>query len=317
MAMRPTVLERVEAYLPARSVDVQQVAADMGLSRHQARLMHRVHGLDVLHDDPGLGLYDLVLEPARRVLAALPDPSVVRYLLYAHTIQEVTPAHVDAAADLGRLLGLPDAECFALTQQNCASGLAAVDAAGELLRADGDPQAKALVVTGEKPFSKLARLIANTTVMGEASAAALVGLAPRGFAVRGYAVRTDGRFCEGVRMTTQAAQDFGDSYAAGLAAVVHEALGQADLGLSDLVTIVPHNVNRSSWLRVAKELGIGPERIHLDGVARYGHCFCSDPFLNLVALREQQGLVEGGHYLFAAVGLGATYAAMVIEHLGG
>ena len=316
MPAHPTTLRRVEAYLPDPVADVREVAGRMGLSRHQARMFHRIHGLDTLREDPELPLFELVARPARRVLATLPDPRAVRYLLYAHTIQEVTPAHLDAAAEIGRLLDLPHAETFALTQQNCASGLAAVDAAGELLRADGDPDALALVVTGEKPFSRIARLISNTTIMGEASAACLVGLGGGGSAVRGYAVRTDGRHCAGIRMTPQQVHDFGETYAPDLAAVVRQALDRAGRTLDDVAAVVPHNVNRSSWLRVVAELGIPKERVQLENIPRWSHCYCSDPFLNLAALREEGRLAAGGCYLLAAVGLGATYAAMVIEHLG-
>jgi len=58
-------------------------------------------------------------------------------------------------------------------------------------------------------------------------------------------------------------------------------------------------------------------RVYLDNIPRTGHCFCSDPFLNLVSLRDEGRLVPGARYLLTAVGLGATYAAMVIEHITG
>lgn len=76
--------------------------------------------------------------------------------------------------------------------------------------------------------------------------------------------------------------------------------------------IVPHNVNNSSWRGVIRELGFGVERIYLDNVPRYGHCFGSDPFINLASMRDEGRLRDDGVYLLAAVGLGATYAAMVI-----
>jgi 3-oxoacyl-[acyl-carrier-protein] synthase III len=316
MPAQLTTLHSVAAYAPDRSVGVLDVAEQLGLPRRQGRLFQRIHGLDQLREEPGLSLFELVTTPARTLVESMPDRSDIRYLIYAHTIQQVTPAGQDAAARIADLLGLPGAEAFALTQQNCAGGLAAVDAAGELLRADGDSRARALVVTGEKPFSKLARLIDNTSIMGEASAACLVGLDGPGSVVRGYAVRTDGRFCAGIRMTPQAVRDFGESYPADLAAVIHEALAQAGLGLSEVAAVVPHNVNRSSWLRVIRELGLDRELVYLDNIPRYGHCYCADPFLNLVTLRDQGRLVAGGHYLLTAVGLGATYAAMVIEQTG-
>ena len=313
-----TTLEHVEAYAPGQSVAIEDVAETLRLNRHQTRLFRRIHGLDRFRRDPGSSLFDLVRVPAESVLARVPDPSVIRYVIFAHTIQEVTPAGIDAAAVIAESLGLKHADAFALTQQNCASGLAAVDVAGELLRADGDPQARALVVTGEKTFAPMAHLIANTTIMGEASTASLVGLTGPGLTgpglrVRSYAVRTDGRYADGLRLAPKAHQEFCDTYTERLGEVIEEALQQAGLTLGQITLVLPHNVNRSSWLSIMRHFDLAPERIYLDNVPRYGHCFCSDPFLNLVTLRDEGRLIPSGHYLLTAVGLGATYAAMIVD----
>jgi 3-oxoacyl-[acyl-carrier-protein] synthase III len=63
---------------------------------------------------------------------------------------------------------------------------------------------------------------------------------------------------------------------------------------------------------VIAALGLDRDRVYLDNISRYAHCFCSDPFLNLATLRAE-GRLAPGHYLLTAVGLGATYAAMVVE----
>jgi 3-oxoacyl-[acyl-carrier-protein] synthase-3 len=236
----------------------------------------------------------------------------VRYLIYAHTIQNVAPADVDVAADLAERLGLRRAEAFALTQQNCATGLAAVDVAAELLRADGDPAAKALVVTGEKTFSRLAQLVENTTIMGEASTACLVGLNGPGLRVRSYVARTQGQHADIFRPSPQSQAEFGDTYTERLTAIVRDAVAAAGLTLDDIALVVPHNVNHSTWRKVIPALGLSRDRVYLDNIGRYAHTFCADPFLNLATLRAD-GRLRPGHYLLTAVGLGATYAAMAVE----
>lgn len=313
MTTPATTLECVEAFTPEQSVAIEDVAETLCLNRHQARLFRRIHGLDRFRRDPGSSLFDLVRVPAESVLARVPDLSVIRYVIFAHTIQEVTPAGIDAAAVIAESLGLTHADAFALTQQNCASGLAAVDVAGELLRADGDPRARVLVVTGEKTFAPMAHLIANTTIMGEASTASLIGLAGPGLRVRSYAVATDGRYADGLRLTAKAHQEFCNTYTERLAEVIEEALAQAGLTLGQIALVLPHNVNRSSWLSIMRHFDLAAERIYLDNVPRYGHCFCSDPFLNLVTLRDEGRLAPASHYLLTAVGLGATYAAMILD----
>lgn len=202
-----TTLDAIEAYAPARAVSVEEMAGRLGLNRHQTRMFRRVHGLSELREDPAELLLDMLAAPAERVLRAAPGQAApgtaapgtaapgnaVRYLIYAHTIQSVAPADVDVAGELAARLGLHAAEAFALTQQNCATGLAALDLAGELLRADGDPAARALVVTGEKAFSRLAQLVENTTIMGEAATACIVGLDGPGLRIRSYVARTEGQ----------------------------------------------------------------------------------------------------------------------------
>src|SRR5580698_357215 len=133
-----TTLERVEAFAPPASASAEAVAGSLGLNRYQARMFRRFHGMEQLRLDPGQDLFGLLLGAGQAAVRWLPDPAVVKYLIYAHTVIEVAPAHLDAAAVLARRLGLTGAEPFALTQQNCSSGLAALDVAGELLRADGD-----------------------------------------------------------------------------------------------------------------------------------------------------------------------------------
>lgn len=309
-----TTLERVEAFVPNRSMTVEEIAKRHGLSRHQARMFRRVRGLDRLRQDPDMDLFDLVAVPARTLLQSLSDAEIVRYLVFAHTVRDLTPSHLPAATILRDRLGLPrTVEPFAVTQQHCASGLAAVDTAGALLRAGGDPAARALVLTGEKPFTRIVQIVHNASVMGEASSACLVSLGGEGLRIRAYATLTAGEFSEGYRLTGEPLRRFGRTYQGNLLTVIREALARADMDLADITLVVPHNVNVSSWVGVCEALGLPRSRVFLDTVGEYSHCSSADPFLNLSALRTRRGLAAGGRYLLTAVGLGATYAAMVVE----
>ncbi|MBP2706798.1 ketoacyl-ACP synthase III family protein [Microbispora sp. RL4-1S] len=306
------VIEAVQGFVPSRSVAIEEVADRMGINRHQLRVFQRVHGLARLPMDPDLDLIDLLGTPARALLTSAADRDRIRYLIYAHTAPDVAPSHISTAQELRRRLDLPRAEAFAVTQQNCASGLAAVDVAVQLLLADGDTRQRALVVTGEKPSSRIFSVIANTTLMGEASAACLVGVAGAGRRIRSYTVRTRGEYAQLYRPPPDVLADFFTSYTPTVVDTLRQAIREAGLSPREITMIVPHNVNNSSWRSVIKELGFGAERIYLDNVPRYGHCFGSDPFLNLASMRDEGVLEDDGVYLLAAVGLGATYAAMVI-----
>jgi 3-oxoacyl-[acyl-carrier-protein] synthase-3 len=309
-------IEAMTAFVPEPVSPIEAVAPRLRLGRAKVKLFRKVHGLDRLYLDPDLSVLDLIATPAARLVEGLADPDRIKHVVYAHTIQDVAPAGFPVAAALGARLGLHRANAFALTQQNCASGLAAVDVCGELLAAQDDPDALALVVTGEKAFSPLAQLIEGTTIMGDASAACLIGLSGTGDRVLSYCSHTDGRYADGIRLDARLLQEFGAEYAGRLAETITAALARAGLTLADVELIVPHNVNVSSWRKVIDLLGTDPATVFLDNVAEYGHCYCSDPFLNYSQLRDRGRLTAGGHYVCTALGLGATYAAMVLRHEG-
>ena len=106
--------------------------------------------------------------------------------------------------------------------------------------------------------------------------------------------------------------EFCSTYTSSVAGVLQEAIAKAGLELGDITMIFPHNVNLSSWQRLIRELDVPGELIYLDNVPRYGHCQCADAFLNLVSMRKEGRLEDGGIYVLVAVGLGAIYSAMVI-----
>jgi 3-oxoacyl-[acyl-carrier-protein] synthase-3 len=311
-----TTVERIEAFTPERSVPIENFTESLGVNRHQVKMFRRVHGFDQVRDDPDLGLFDLVARSGRALLATVADRAAVRYLIYAHTVLTVTPAQFDAATEIRDRLDLPGADAFAVTNQYCASGFAALDVASELLRADGDPNARALVVMGEKPFTPMIRLVANTTIIGEASAACLVGIGDgsAGEIIRSYVANTVGVFRPGVRLPPEVLKQFNDSYVDLLAGVMREALDKAEVDLADIALVVPHNVSKLLWVRTIDKLGLPRERVYLDTIPVYSHCCCVDPFLNFALLRDAGRLVDGGLYLLTTVGMGASYAAMVVEH---
>lgn len=305
-------IEAVEAFVPHQSIAIEDTVERLEINRNQLKVFRRVHGLSQLRFDPGLMLLDLISAPAEALLEGVPDRSRIQYLIYAHTVPDVAPAHINMAQQLRGRLGLAHAEAFAVTQQNCASGLAAIDIAVQLLLASSDPALRALVVTGEKPASRISSIIPGCSIMGEGSAACLVNINGDGMRIRSYSVKLDGRYAQMHPPSPLALTEFCATYTSSVAEVLREAIAKAGLELGDIAMILPHNVNLSSWQRLALELGIPSELVYLDNVPRYGHCHCADAFLNLVSMREEGRLTDGGAYVLVAVGLGAVYASMVI-----
>ncbi|MEU4180561.1 ketoacyl-ACP synthase III family protein [Streptomyces sp. NPDC026589] len=309
-------LERVESHLPDRRVAIETLSGALGLSRAKLSLFRKVHGLHTLHQDPGASLFDLLLPAARRVVASLDDPRRIRFVIYAHAIHEVAPAGFDAATVLRDALGLGHAEAFALSQQNCAGGLGAVEVASRLL-ADGDPADRTLLVIGDKPHSPLIQKVPNTALMGEGAAACLIAASGPGDPVLSHVSRTLGEYAQLISLSPEEAALYGKAYAPVLADVMRGAVREAGLALDDIDLVIPHNVNMMAWRNTIGELGITPDRVFLENIPRYSHCFAADPFVNYTTLLATGRLVAGRHYLMAGVGAGATFTALALTHRGG
>lgn len=309
-----TVLEEVSAYLPAAEIPIEAVVSPDGLPLQQAKVFRRFYGLDTVRWDPDAGLAEILLSAARKLTALRGREHLVRYVIAARTLHSVVPEPVSVLSEVCQGLGLSHATAFAVTQHACASGLLAVDLAGRLLAADGDPEALALVLAGEKAFTPSAQFIPATTVMGEGTAAVLVRLNGTADRMLSYASRIRGEYSNGLFLPHDLAARFQQEYPVVLSEVIHAAVREAGLELSDIDLMLPHNVNRTSWVRLCQQLDYPIERVFLDNIPVTGHCFCADPFINLQNAVERGRLALGDRYVMVAVGLGSTFSAMVLEH---
>ncbi|MGW3228015.1 3-oxoacyl-[acyl-carrier-protein] synthase III C-terminal domain-containing protein [Kitasatospora sp. NPDC001095] len=309
-----TAISAVASHRPT-TVPLARLQRDVGMSDGQLRQYERYYGLAEVCREPGEGETRLL----QRAVAALAElrgrESDVRYVLQARTMPSPMPYPHTSTAPLLEELGLRHATGFVVSQHACASGLLALDMAGTLLAADGDPDALALVLAGEKVGSRQSQSIPGVTVMGEATAAVLLSASGTGDRLLGYAAHTHSRFHDQFLMEDpEAAKEFQALYAPALCEVVRAALDQAGCTLDEVALVLPHNVNRLSWVAVCRMLGVPMTRVYLDLVARTGHCFCADPFVNLQQATQEGRLAAGDRYVMTSVGLGATFAAMVLEH---
>lgn len=307
-----TALREVTAYRPP-TVPIEALSRRLGLTDLQTRIYRRLNGLDRIAMDDTANWTDLLLAAAAGLRELGPGAANVRYVIAARVITFAVPRNVRPLADVCDKLGLHNAVSFTVTEFACASGLLAVDLAGRLLAADNDPAATALVLTGEKAFASEIQLVPETTIMGEAAASCLVTAGGTGDRVLSYVARTHGEFYQ-QRPDPRVTAAFREAYPRMVADVAGEAVREAGLDWDDIRIVLPHNVNRVSWIQIAKLIGLPLDRVYLDGIPRYGHCFAADPFLNYLAARDAGLLVPGEPYMMVAAGLGAVASAMVLCH---
>ncbi|MBO0611218.1 3-oxoacyl-[acyl-carrier-protein] synthase III C-terminal domain-containing protein [Myceligenerans salitolerans] len=309
--MTPTAIRGVGVYLPAASEPVEDVLLRNGVPEQERRYYRDFFGFGRVRRDPGRPLEEQLADAARPLLDASVAASI-RYVIHAPTVQFTAPYPEAVTARVAELLGLDRAVPFALSQHACASALLAVEAAGLLLDRSG-PGGQVLVLAGEKTFRGEGEVIEGSAVMGEGTAAVLVGRGG-GDRMLTLATRTLAGFHEAPFLTVEAERAFTVAYIEALSGVIRDALDDVGLAAEDVDHVFPHNVNRMSWLRVRQQVGLGAEVIRLGGQATRGHCFGADPFIAWHENRER--LRPGDRYLLVAAGLGATLTAALFEHGG-
>lgn len=307
-----TSLVAVSSHLPS-AVSVASLQAELGVTDAQLRRLQRFYGLSEVRRSQESEA-ELLLAAAGKLESLAGQEERVRYVVRAKTMPGASPYPVNPMIEVREALGLRHATTLTLTDHACASGLLAVDLCGTLLAEDGDPDALALILVGEKTFTHTAQIIPDVAIMGEATAAVLVGPGGDRDRVLGFATTTLGGPGGEVIMTDEQAGVFRTIYPEALAEVTANAAAAAGLTLADIDLVLPHNVNKVSWIRAAGTMGIARDRIFLGNVPTTGHCFCADPFLNYRTVADLGLLNPGDRYLMISVGLGSTFSAMVLQH---
>jgi len=308
-----TSLVAVSSYLPP-TVPITALREPLGLDHHQVRRFGRLYGLDRICQAPDQSETDLLVAAAAKLEALKGQEERVRYVIRAKGLGTTAPYPLSPLRAAVEALGLTRASVFAVADHGCATGLLALDVAAMLLDGDGDPDGLALILSGDKTFTPFTQWVPDVTVMGEGVAAVLVGADAGRDRILGYASRIHGRPDGVVDMTPEVTRYARKIYQDALAEVVRGAVDAAGISIPALDLVLPHNVNRVSWTVAADNLGIAKERLFLDNIARTGHCFCADPFINLERVRQLGLLRPGDHYLMTSAGLGQTFAAMVLQH---
>lgn len=294
--------------LPSGSQTLEEAGDDLSLTATQTKMFRRLFGLAALPyapDEPLTTLLRAALDDLDARAPGLRDD--LSLVLHCHTIPTIAPVAHSPLDGLDLRLR-PDGERVSLAMSHCATGLSALALAAARLR-DGET---ALVLIGEKAFHPRIRLIADTTIMGEGAVAVLVGRGPGLFSIEGVHTTHDGS-CSVSRGHPGEEAELPASYAGFLSAHLRDALGRFGVGVADLALLAPHNVNTLSWRAAARELGLAPERLFLSNVARLGHCFGADPFINARDALDA-GVVGGGDLVLAtSVGMGATAASALLR----
>jgi 3-oxoacyl-[acyl-carrier-protein] synthase III len=295
--------------LPDQYQTMAEASIELSLSHKDSRMYARFFGLHTFPHDATEPLAKMV----ERAVAGL-APGRDDLVVHCHTLLSSGPSRADTLLPIQLFAGDAGCEAFSATMCHCASGVAVL----ELLERMLSQGQTALVIVADKAFHPAVRLIRNTTIMGEGAVAMRVGhrIEPqRGrYAFVGGHTERRGRYSIITgRLDDVTDPGFAEEYVDLTATCIERAVSKAGLAIGDLRFVLPHNVNLPSWDQIAQRLGAIRGQIFLQNVARYGHTFGADPFLNLVDAERAGLLATADHVALVSVGLGATAACAILR----
>jgi 3-oxoacyl-[acyl-carrier-protein] synthase-3 len=305
-----SIIDMAVAFPPSEQ-RIEEAAAQLALTSTELKMFKRYYGFEQFRIDDTRPLAEL-LDTAMTALAARNRRirSELKILAHCHTISDIATFAPDPLHWLRGRHVPSSTEIMSLTMNHCAIGISMLMFMDAFL-SDED---LGVLLIGEKAFHRTIRLIENTSIMGEAAAAVLVGHGPGLLTYLGGHTTHEGAFSViSGHQGTGSLVGFGTSYYDFMVKHILEALSRYDLDLEDVRYIFPHNVNVASWRRIASSLGTSLDKIYLHNVARYGHCFGADPFINISHALGQGELNVGDTVLLISAGLGGTVATALMS----
>ena len=173
-----------------------------------------------------------------------------------------------------------------------------------------------LVVGAEKMSSVLQAhpLDPNTAILfGDGAGAALISSRPGLLRIVHSAIHSDGHNCTDLAFDWSSPLKMNGPVvirhaSAKIPAVVIEVLQRASISPADVSAFLFHQANQNLLARVAKALGVPPERI-FSNIARYGNT--SSASLLIAAAEWQASDPAAGPVVFGAFGAGFHWGALV------
>lgn len=301
--------------LPARSVTVGELAARGMVDSTPDQLEHL--GFRRLFVAEAETAYDLAKGAVKKLLrSAAVAPGEIDALIYASAIPEERPRR---GGNLSRLFRYPAtalqyefemtrANVIGLAQAGCVSFLSAIRVASSLLVSEPAIRRVLCVSADALPNGSRREVLYN--LISDGGAAALVERGAARNRIVAHTQVTKGYFWD----PKNKGNEIVAAYFATARHVIQETLDKAQLDMSEIALVVPHNVNRRSWDILRGLLNIPSERFFGPNIARKGHTIAADNAINLCDAVEAGKVKRGDYLLLFTFGFGAHWACTILEH---
>jgi 3-oxoacyl-[acyl-carrier-protein] synthase-3 len=248
------------------------------------------------------GLEDLAIDSGRATLAAAGvDPATVDALMVCSTfVPGPSEGHGKMMETVLTGLGLGDVPYYGQTLNRCVNFLAALDMASTFVAAGR--YRRVLVVTTDRVRDERERM-ASFALFCDGAASCLVSADDAGHDAYRLLGCASAQETKSLDWTHEISSDLAREANARL-------LEPHGLKLGDVRALMHANIFRPLVAMKERQAGFSADQIHLDNIARYGHCFAADPVVNLVD-RAALGHVPAGSPVVLATSVpGSRFAAL-------
>ena len=286
-----------------------------GWSPRTHRIFDRMFGLESTALHPDLTLLEGLHLSAERLASRNPELcGQVDVLVYCHALNMSLPFAESALAQLGEQVFDCAPEVLSVTQGSCAGAIMAIQA---LAARDREGPQNIVLLTGEKCFFELLDYADNNGLFGEVTSAVHLRLGD-GSGGSQVLATTAGVFPGVCKPLAGADKDlvaaYDQAFIPTMSRAVETVLANADLKPDDIDVVLPTHLSPFTFNRVATQVGIPSDRVVKQNLARIGHCFCGDLFINLDTLAlSDDAPAHPINILSFAAGMTGSYAAIVLR----
>lgn len=305
-------------FVPNNVVDVDKDRDVLGITAQEAMVFKKICCMEKIHTAKQMdadNMIGLITQPIVTLLERNPSLySEVKYIIHAHTINFLTTFGSSIIRQIKNNIGLRCAEAFAVSMSKCTSIFKAFELA-EILLANAAPNDKAIIVTGEIALSNRYRIQEGIIMVGDASAAVLVGKNGDHNKLLSVFVGSNGKYSKGTWLSKEEMSALSTDLPILINEVIDNVLQKSGTKKEEIKLLLPHNSAMSLWRQYSKIIGIPLNKIYLDSLCHYGHCYGADIIINYVdAVMNSKKLTSDDIYMMVATGNGGYAGAALFMY---
>jgi len=173
----------------------------------------------------------------------------------------------------------------------------------------------------ELAFSKEMRITRGLSVQGDSNTSLRLSHTdtPK-IQVSSVYLHYDRNFSRGIWADNVESKTYEENYRQNMHLVIQSALNKANVTLSQIDHLLPHNINIKSWRFLCQSLDLAESRLFSRNIQTEGHCFCNDMVINLSDALEEFAHEDNPpsaenplRFLAVAAGAGGMFGACVLN----